>query len=125
MSKNGPNKTVARARKAMGGFPAREPRAHSPFMTWFFDQVQNKGRQFASLDAAEAEFNSGAGAPGPAVAAQTLTDHEARRLRAGVADMGGYKAKAYGRARALFFSGHDLDRAIATARAELGFMDPA
>jgi hypothetical protein len=122
MSKNGPNKTVARARKAMGGFPAHEPRAHSPFMTWFFDQVQNKGRQFTSLDAAEAEFNSEAGA---AVPAQTLTDHEAGRLRAGVADMGGHKVKAYGRARALFFSGHDLDRAIATARAELGFMDPA
>ncbi len=57
MSKNGPNKTVAAARRKMGGFPAHEPRPKDPFFVWFFEQVQKHGRtDFESMDSARAEF---------------------------------------------------------------------
>lgn len=51
-----PNKTVARARRAMGGFPPKPQREHSPFMRWFFEQVQQHGRDFVSLDQAKEEY---------------------------------------------------------------------
>lgn len=57
-----PNKTVAAARRKMGGFPAHPAQPQSAFMQWFFDQVQTHGRKdFASLEDALKEFNTTTG----------------------------------------------------------------
>lgn len=70
MSCNGPNKTVAAARKRMGGFPpkpanpARDPR-RDPFMAWVFDQAR-AGASFANEAEARAAFEA-AGSPAPKV----------------------------------------------------------
>jgi hypothetical protein len=51
-----PNKTVGEFRRK-NPFPAREPRPRSPFMQWFFKQVQENGKTFESMTQAEQEFN--------------------------------------------------------------------
>lgn len=54
MSRNGPNKTVARARRAMGGFAAKQYRPDQ-FMDWVAEQAR-AGKSFASEAEARAEF---------------------------------------------------------------------
>lgn len=52
-----PNKTVAKARARMGGFPSKPPRQHSEFMSWVFDQARS-GRSFKSEEEAKYAFDS-------------------------------------------------------------------
>jgi hypothetical protein len=52
-----PNETVARARKAMGGFPQRERRPVSAFVEWVSVQAR-AGRRFATIDAALAAYEN-------------------------------------------------------------------
>jgi len=58
-----PNKTVAAARRKMGGFPAREPseamkeerRKFSEMVNWGAEQMA-QGRDFKSMEEVEAAF---------------------------------------------------------------------
>jgi hypothetical protein len=60
-----PNKTVARARKAMGGFPQREPNEarkaqsaeFSAFMDWCVKQY-DAGRTFTNVEAAREAYDN-------------------------------------------------------------------
>ncbi len=61
MSRNGPNKTVAAARRKMGGFPernnpARDPN-NDPFMAFIFEQAR-AGVMFRSMEEAQAVFDA-------------------------------------------------------------------
>lgn len=55
MSKSGPNKTVARARRAMGGFPAKPPKPSDAFIDWVAEQAR-AGASFKSADEAREAF---------------------------------------------------------------------
>lgn len=50
-----PNKTVAAARRRMGGFPARPPKPADDFMQWVFDKAI-AGHSFKSEDEARKAF---------------------------------------------------------------------
>lgn len=56
MGKNGPNKTVAAARRKMGGFPARPSKpVTDPFMLFLFDEAR-RGNRFETEEAARLAF---------------------------------------------------------------------
>lgn len=52
-----PNKTVAAARRRMGGFAPRPARDPGEFMNWVFEQAA-KGRSFKSDEEARAAFEA-------------------------------------------------------------------
>lgn len=71
-----PNKTVGNWRRKTGGLPERaKDRPRSAFMTWFFEQVQTHGRMFASMEAAQAEFDKAQDAGKPKDGVELTAEH--------------------------------------------------